>query len=91
MKFLGLMILLEFFGGVVVLIAAKSVFNELEGLMMIGFGVLTMATVVAGRDIVEAIGQARDHDAKPILATQKIPAAPPVQAPPEEPIGKWSR
>jgi hypothetical protein len=50
---LGVVTLAEIVGGLSILAAANTVFVEMEGLVMAGSGVLTLA-VLAGADVVRA-------------------------------------
>ena len=47
--------ILEIIGGFGVLGGSKSVLNEMEGLVLVGFGILTLAVAHAGHSIVEVL------------------------------------
>ena len=56
---LGVIALLEIIAGIGVILAAKAVFGEMEGLMLFALGYLTLAVCVAGKSIVDAIDKLR--------------------------------
>jgi hypothetical protein len=59
MIFLALIALFEFFGGIIVLITAPSVIQQIAGIVALGFGALTM-TVLHGIRTLETFCKNRD-------------------------------
>jgi hypothetical protein len=54
---LGLIGLIEVIGGISILAHSNTVFNEIEGLVMAGFGVLTVAVTSGAGAIYGAVGK----------------------------------
>lgn len=46
--FIGIIVMLEIVGGLIALANAHTVMNEIEGILALGFGVLTLAVVIVG-------------------------------------------
>jgi hypothetical protein len=57
--FLGVIAILEIITGIATLAAAKAVFGEMEGLILVGFGFLTLAVLAGASSIVTAIHKPR--------------------------------